>query len=42
VCELAASYEVVVDTAVELTGSLSDSERLAVFEHNARRVYALG
>ena len=41
VCELAASYEVVVDTAVELTGSLSDSERLAVFEHNARRVYSL-
>ena len=41
VCELAASYEVVVDTAVELTGSLSDAERLAVFEHNARRVYSL-
>ena len=41
VCELAASYEVVVDTAVELTGSLSDPERLAVFEHNARRVYSL-
>ncbi|MFC4079962.1 amidohydrolase family protein [Amycolatopsis samaneae] len=41
VCELAASYEVVVDTAVALTGSLSDSERLAVFEHNARTLYGL-
>ena len=41
VCELVAAYEVVVDTAVELTGGLSDPERLAVFEHNARRVYNL-
>lgn len=41
VCELAASYEVVVDAAIALTGSLSDAERLAVFEHNARAVYGL-
>ncbi len=39
VCELAASYELVVDAAVALTGGLSDAERLAVFEHNARAVY---
>jgi L-fuconolactonase len=41
VCELAASYEVVLDAAIALTGALSDAERLAVFEHNARRVYGL-
>ncbi|MGK3204912.1 amidohydrolase family protein [Amycolatopsis sp. MEPSY49] len=41
VCELAASYEVVLDAAIALTGSLSDAERLGVFEHNARRVYGL-
>ncbi|QKV75449.1 amidohydrolase [Amycolatopsis sp. Hca4] len=41
VCELAASYEVVLDAAVALTGALSDAERLAVFEHNARAVYGL-
>lgn len=41
VCELAASYEVVLDAAVSLTGSLSDAERLGVFEHNAREVYGL-
>jgi L-fuconolactonase len=41
VCELAASYEVVLDAAIALTGSLSDAERLAVFEHNARETYAL-
>jgi len=41
VCELAASYEVVLDAAVALTGSLSDAERLAVFEHNARTAYKL-
>ncbi|MEU0533765.1 amidohydrolase family protein [Amycolatopsis tolypomycina] len=41
VCELAASYEVVVDAAIALTGSLSDAERLAVFEHNARTAYGL-
>ncbi|MGW3966796.1 amidohydrolase family protein [Amycolatopsis sp. NPDC005003] len=41
VCELAASYEVVLDAAIALTGSLSDAERLAVFEHNARAVYKL-
>ncbi|RSD23781.1 amidohydrolase family protein [Amycolatopsis eburnea] len=41
VCELAASYELVVDAAVALTGGLSDAERLAVFEHNARAVYGL-
>ncbi|MEV6826477.1 amidohydrolase family protein [Amycolatopsis sp. NPDC051102] len=41
VCELAASYEVVLDAAIALTGSLSDAERLAVFEHNARTAYGL-
>ncbi|ADJ43652.1 amidohydrolase [Amycolatopsis mediterranei S699] len=41
VCELAASYEVVLDAAIALTGSLSDAERLAVFEHNARTTYGL-
>jgi L-fuconolactonase len=41
VCELAASYELVLDAAIALTGSLSDAERLAVFEHNARTVYGL-
>jgi L-fuconolactonase len=41
VCELAASYELVLDAAVALTSGLSDAERLAFFEHNARRVYHL-
>ncbi|MEU4519742.1 amidohydrolase family protein [Amycolatopsis sp. NPDC024027] len=41
VCELAASYELVLDAAIALTSSLSDAERLAVFEHNARTVYGL-
>jgi L-fuconolactonase len=41
VCELAASYEVVLDAAVALTGALSDAERLAVFEDNARTAYGL-
>ncbi|WP_103337421.1 amidohydrolase family protein [Amycolatopsis sp. CA-126428] len=41
VCELAASYELVLDAAIALTGSLSDAERLAVFEHNARTAYGL-
>ncbi|SDZ17805.1 L-fuconolactonase [Amycolatopsis xylanica] len=41
VCELAASYEVVVDAALSLTGPLSDLERAEVFEHTARRAYAL-
>ncbi|KDN21255.1 amidohydrolase family protein [Amycolatopsis rifamycinica] len=41
VCELAASYELVLDAAIALTGSLSDAERLAVFEHNARAAYGL-
>ncbi|GAA3584023.1 amidohydrolase family protein [Amycolatopsis ultiminotia] len=42
VCELAAAYEVVLAAALSLTGSLSDPERLAVFEHTATRVYRLG
>ena len=41
VCELAASYELVLDAAISLTASLSDAERLAVFEHNAKTAYAL-
>ncbi|ANN19361.1 amidohydrolase [Amycolatopsis orientalis] len=41
VCELAAAYEVVVDTAVSLTSSLSDAERLEFFEGTARRAYRL-
>jgi L-fuconolactonase len=39
VCELAASYEVVLDVAMSLTGTLSDPERADVFEHTARRAY---
>jgi L-fuconolactonase len=39
VCELAASYEVVLDVALSLTGTLSDPERADVFEHTARRAY---
>jgi L-fucono-1,5-lactonase len=41
VCELAASYELVLDAAVALTSGLSDAERLAFFEHNAQAVYHL-
>ncbi len=41
VCELAAAYEVVVDTAFSLTGSLSDTERLEFFDGTARRFYRL-
>jgi L-fuconolactonase len=41
VCELAASYEVVADAALSLTGPLSDTERAEVFENTARRVYEL-
>jgi L-fuconolactonase len=41
VCELAAAYEVVLDAAVSLTGSLTDPERLEVFEYSAKRVYEL-
>ncbi|KFU76600.1 L-fuconolactonase [Amycolatopsis lurida] len=41
VCELAAAYEVVVDTAFSLTGSLSDAERLEFFDGTARRAYHL-
>ncbi|RSM76318.1 amidohydrolase [Amycolatopsis sp. WAC 01375] len=41
VCELAAAYEVVVDTAFSLTGSLSDAERLEFFDGTAKRAYRL-
>ena len=41
VCTLAASYDTVVDVAEQLTASLSDSERAAIFGGNATRVYAL-
>ncbi|MCU1685049.1 MAG: amidohydrolase [Amycolatopsis sp.] len=41
VCELAASYEVVLDAAMSLTGPLTDPERADVFEHSARRAYHL-
>jgi L-fuconolactonase len=41
VCELAASYGRVVETAQELTAGLSESERNAVFGANAQRVYGL-
>ena len=41
VCELAASYEVVLDVAMSLTGPLTDPERAEVFEHTARRAYHL-
>jgi L-fuconolactonase len=41
VCELAASYQVVRDAAMSLTGPLSDAERLEVFQRTAARVYPL-
>jgi L-fuconolactonase len=41
VCTLAATYAEVVDTARELTRSLSDSERTALFAGTATRVYGL-
>lgn len=41
VCELAAAYEVVVDTAFSLTGSFTDAERLEFFDGTARRAYRL-
>ncbi len=41
VCTLAAPYDTVVDVAEQLTASLSDSERAAIFGGNATRVYAL-
>ncbi|MEU6769611.1 amidohydrolase family protein [Streptomyces sp. NPDC046853] len=41
VCTLAATYAEVVDAARELTGSLSESERTAVFAGTATRVYRL-
>lgn len=39
VCELAASYQVVREAAMSLTGPLSDDERLEVFQHTAERAY---
>jgi L-fucono-1,5-lactonase len=41
VCELAASYQVVRDAAMSLTGPLTDAERLEVFQHTAARAYPL-
>jgi L-fuconolactonase len=41
VCELAASYQVVRDAAMSLTGPLSDAERLEVFQRTAARAYPL-
>ncbi|MFG2650315.1 amidohydrolase family protein [Streptomyces sp. NPDC048436] len=41
VCTLAATYAEVVDTARQLTESLSDCERTALFAGTATRVYAL-
>ncbi|WP_158887771.1 amidohydrolase family protein [Amycolatopsis anabasis] len=41
VCELAASYQAVVDAALSLTGPLSDAERAEVFEHTVVRAYHL-
>ncbi|MDT7723892.1 MAG: L-fuconolactonase [Actinomycetota bacterium] len=41
VCELAASYQVVRDAAMSLTGPLSDAERLEVFQLTAARAYPL-
>ncbi|MGW5868446.1 amidohydrolase family protein [Streptomyces sp. NPDC055239] len=41
VCTLAAAYGEVVDLARELTDSLSDSERAALFAGTATRVYRL-
>ncbi|WP_367047160.1 amidohydrolase family protein [Streptomyces sp. Je 1-332] len=41
VCTLAATYAEVVDSARQLTDSLGDSERAAVFAGTATRVYGL-
>lgn len=41
VCELAASYERVYETLVELIGPLSDSERAAILGGTAARFYRL-
>lgn len=41
VCELAASYEQVFEALESTVGSLSDSERAAVFGGTARRFYGL-
>lgn len=41
VCTLAATYGEVIDVARELTGSLSGSERAALFAGTATRVYRL-
>ncbi|MPZ80252.1 MAG: amidohydrolase family protein [Actinophytocola sp.] len=41
VCELAATYEQVVETAQTLTAHLSDPERADVFAGTARRAYRL-
>ncbi|GGS20734.1 amidohydrolase [Streptomyces aureoverticillatus] len=41
VCELAATYEQVVEAAQEVTAALSDTERAQVFAGTARRVYGL-
>jgi len=42
VCELAATYEQVVDAAEALTAGLTAAERHEVFEGTARRAYTLG
>jgi L-fuconolactonase len=42
VCRLSASYQQVVDAAMELTSGLSPTERTAIFGGTARRVYGLG
>jgi L-fuconolactonase len=42
VCTLSASYQQVVDAALELTSGLSPFEHTAVFSGTARRIYGLG
>ncbi len=42
VCTLSASYQQVVDAAVDLTSGLTPIERTAIFSGTARRVYGLG
>jgi L-fuconolactonase len=41
VCTMSASYQQVVDAALELTNGLSPAERTAIFGGTARRVYGL-
>ena len=41
VCELAATYQQVIDALREILGPISDTERAAIFGGNAARVYGI-